>query len=44
MNTGYEPVLGDAGPNSIVIHELVYPAREIEQKGYAQSAGGEPSF
>ena len=32
MNTRYEPVLGDAGPNSNVIHELVYPAREIEQK------------
>jgi hypothetical protein len=35
MNTGYEPALGDAGPNSIVIHEFVYPAREIEQKGHA---------
>jgi hypothetical protein len=29
MSTRYKPVLDDTGPNSIVIHELVYPTHEM---------------
>jgi len=44
MSTGYKPALDDAGPNSIVMHELVYAAREMEQKRHVHSVGGEPGF